>query len=167
MKTTPPCSDTMENSLRPQLAQWCSKGDNCLEVKCKARPMWPKPQGSLTNPMPSMGLVYLPTFGWFFWYMYIGKYAIHGCYGNGRDFFEQVSWELILQSYFFGGEKWKGLLDFENWNHFFVFFPHRFCTPALPSAWSGIPQGPRQNILKIPQNKAKVLITLVKIGQLN
>ena len=29
-----------------RLAQWCSNGDSCREVKCSARPMWPKPQGS-------------------------------------------------------------------------------------------------------------------------
>ena len=33
-------------------------------------------------PIPSMGLVYLPTFGWFFM-VNVGKYTIHGWYGHG------------------------------------------------------------------------------------
>ena len=33
------------------------------------------------HPIGSMGLVYLPTFGWFLIMVHVGKYTIHGSYG--------------------------------------------------------------------------------------
>ena len=35
-----------------------------------------------SKPTGSMGLVYLPTFGWFFFMIHVGRYTIHASYGK-------------------------------------------------------------------------------------
>ena len=58
----------------------------CIKLR---HPSLYHPKWRIIYPRGCMGLVYLPTFGWFLWYINVGKCTIHRFYGylNGVTFF--------------------------------------------------------------------------------
>ncbi len=82
----------------------------CIKLR---HPSLYHPKWRIIYPRGSMGLVYLPTFGWFLWYINVGKCTIHRFYGylNGVTLFTSflVSMHYISGVYVFRSFKKRSL----------------------------------------------------------